>query len=147
MLGQKLTCKNEGTTYSLQRTYHVKPIPHPFKSRFIPVLLHTLCGSVHRTMMLLHFFFFTFWGLSLCNIFFVCLAEVPSDALRFKAYFFLDSKRFSGAFLSRIYYQRHECPSLHNGHVVVVVVLFLYILLIFYSCLFFFKRKKISGHY
>ena len=98
--------------------------------------------------MLLHFFFFTFWGLSLCNIFFVCLAEVPSDALRFKAYFFLDSKRFSGAFLSRIYYQRHECPSLlHNGHVVVVVVLFLYILLIFYSCLFFFKRKKISGHY
>ena len=64
------------------------------------------------------------------------------------SYFFLDSKRFSGAFLSRIYYQRHECPSLlHNGHVVVVVVLFLYILLIFYSCLFFFKRKKISGHY
>lgn len=60
LLGQKFTCKMKE-----QRTVyreHVKPICHPLKvDLFQCYYVHyASCGSVHRTMIGIHFF--TFWG-------------------------------------------------------------------------------------
>ena len=80
----KVHLQNEGTANSIQRTYHVKPICHPLKvDLFQCYYVHyASCGSVHRTMIGLHFF--TFWGFSLCY----CSVEMCSDACSMrKAYF------------------------------------------------------------
>lgn len=131
LLGQKFTCKMKE-----QRTVyreHVKPICHPLKvDLFQCYYVHyASCGSVHRTMIGLHFF--TFWGFFIRLLFSKSVCVSDSCSMR-KAYFFRLIKD-SGMHLSLWLIYRHRNNIMNVPHFTTKY------------CFFFIYWWRESGHY